>query len=343
MRRLLNTLYVTTQGAYLSREREEVVVQAEGATLLRVPIHTLEGIACFGQVSCSPWLIELCGKRGVDISFLSLYGRFWGRVVGPASGNVLLRREQYRQADDLCKSAEIARAIVAAKVANSRCVLQRAVRDYPDKPGTSDIEDAVHRLGLVLKELQKPIALDTVRGKEGEAARHYYACFDHLITVDGDDFRFTERSRRPPMDNINALLSFVYTLLMRDVASAVQVVGLDPQVGFLHRDRPGRPGLALDLMEELRAFVADRLTLSLVNRQQINGTGFRRSESGAVLMEEDTRKAVIIAYQKRKQDEIEHPFLDEKVPIGLLPFVQALLLARYLRGDIDGYPPFFWR
>ena len=343
MRRLLNTLYVTTQGSYLNREREEVVVQTEGATRLRVPIHTLEGIVCFGQVSCSPWLIELCGKRGVDITFLSLYGRFWGRVVGPASGNVLLRREQYRQADDLLKSAEIARAIVAAKVANSRGVLQRAVRDYPEKLGAVHLEDAVRRLGSVLKELQEPAALDTVRGREGEAARHYYAAFDHLIVVQGDDFRFTERSRRPPLDNINALLSFLYTLLMRDVASAVQAVGLDPQAGFLHRDRPGRLGLALDLMEELRSFVADRLALSLVNRQQITGAGFRRTESGAVVMEEGTRKEVIVAYQKRKQNEIEHPFLGEKVPIGLLPFTQSLLLARYLRGDIDGYPPFFWR
>ena len=318
-------------------------MQADGTTLLRVPIHTLEGIACFGQVGCSPWVIELCGRRGVDVSFLSQHGRFWGRVVGPASGNVLLRREQYRQADDLSKCAEIARAVVVAKVANSRTVLQRAVRDHPGNAGIRDVEDAAGRLGMVIRDLEEPTELDTVRGKEGEAARCYYSVFDHLITVPGDDFRFTERSRRPPLDNINALLSFLYTLLMRDTTSAVQTVGLDPQVGFLHRDRPGRPGLALDLMEEARSFLADRLALSLVNRQQIGASGFQRTESGAVLMDDQTRKEVIVAYQKRKQDEIQHPFLGEKVQVGLLPFVQALLLARYLRGDLDGYPPFFWR
>jgi CRISPR-associated protein Cas1 len=232
---------------------------------------------------------------------------------------------------------------VVAKVANSRTVLQRAVRDHPGNAGIRDVEDAAGRLGMVIRDLEEPTELDTVRGREGEAARCYYSVFDHLITVPGDDFRFTERSRRPPLDNINALLSFLYTLLMRDTTSAVQTVGLDPQVGFLHRDRPGRPGLALDLMEEARSFLADRLALSLVNRQQIGASGFQRTESGAVLMDDQTRKEVIVAYQKRKQDEIQHPFLGEKVQVGLLPFVQALLLARYLRGDLDGYPPFFWR
>lgn len=343
MRHLLNTLYVTTQGAYLCREGETVSVRVERETKLRLPIHTLAGIVCFGQVSCSPPLMRLCGERKVAISFLSEYGKFWARVEGPVSGNVLLRREQYRRADDANSSAAIARSVVVAKVANSRTVLLRAQRDHADTFGKPLLEDTVRHLGRVLDNLREIIPLDSVRGMEGEAARKYFSVFDHLITVQKDDFFLQTRSRRPPLDNMNSLLSFCYTLLTHDVASALETVGLDPAVGYLHRDRPGRPGLALDLMEEFRPFLADRLALSLVNLQQVRGKGFRRTETGAILMDDDTRKKVLVAYQKRKQEEIRHPFLDEKVTVGLLPYIQAMLLARYLRGDLDGYPPFIWK
>ena len=343
MKRLLNTLYVTTQGAYLSREGETVLVRVDGETKLRVPILTLGSIVCFGQVSCSPPLMGLCAERSVTISFLSGRGRFYARVQGPVSGNVLLRREQYRRADDEDFAAELARAMVVAKIANSRTALMRAVRDRPQDTGAGELSKAVQHLAALLKELDSPQPLDSVRGREGDAARRYFSVFDHLIVAQKEDFFFRERSRRPPLDNLNSLLSFLYTLLVHDVSAALEGVGLDPAVGYLHQDRPGRPGLALDMMEEFRPFLADRLALSLVNRQQVKGKGFGKTETGAVLMDEETRREVLVAYQNRKQEEIRHPFLGEKVAVGLLPHVQALLLARYLRGDLDGYPPFIWK
>lgn len=343
MRHLLNTLYVTTQNAYLARDGETVAVRVEHETRLRVPLHTLGGIICFGLVSCSPPLMQLCAERGVRISFLSEYGKFWARVEGPVSGNVLLRREQYRWSDDPEKSAGIARAVVIAKVANCRTVLLRVLRDHPEIAGGQEVKVAGEYLGRSLSLLQKPLTLDSVRGIEGDTARQYFSVFDHLILAQKDEFSFKERTRRPPLDNMNALLSFLYTLLAHDVRSALETVGLDPAVGFLHRDRPGRPSLALDLMEELRPVLADRLALSLVNRQQIKGKGFKTTETGAVTMDDETRKELLVAYQKRKQEELQHPFINEKVALGLLPFVQAMLLSRYLRGDLDGYPPYFWK
>lgn len=343
MRQLLNTLYVTTQGSYLARDGEAVVVRVEHETRLCVPIHTLGGIVCFGQVSCSPPLMGLCAERGVAISFLSQNGKFLARVHGPVSGNVLLRREQYRRADIPEASAAIARMAVIGKVANARAVLLRSLRDYPDAEKANGVRAAANRLRQVLNDLRQPVSLDEVRGLEGDAARTYFSVFDPLITAQKDGFFFRERSRRPPLDNLNALLSFVYTLLAHDVAAALETVGLDPAVGFLHRDRPGRPSLALDLMEELRPFFGDRLVLTLINRQQVRPQGFRKTESGGVLMDDATRKEVLVAYQKRKQEEIRHPFLEEKMEIGLLPHIQALLLARFLRGDLDAYPPFLWK
>lgn len=343
MRSLLNTLYVTTQGSYLSRDGETVLIRVQKETKLRIPIHTLGGIVCFGQVSCSPPLMELCGERNVAISFLSEHGRFYARVQGAISGNVLLRREQYRRADDLNLSADIARMMVIGKAANCRAVLLRAVRDYPDSSNVSTIEAAAGRLGHLVNDLRKAQPLDQVRGMEGDGARTYFGVFDHLITVQKDAFFFRERSRRPPLDNLNAMLSFGYTLLAHDVSAALETVGLDPAVGFLHRDRPGRPGLALDLMEELRPVLADRIVLSLINRQQMKPSGFRTTETGAVLMGDNTRREFLLAYQERKQEEIRHPFINEKVALGLLPHVQALLFARFLRGDLDAYPPFLWK
>ncbi len=342
MKHLLNTLYITTQGSYLARDGETVLVRADGETKLQVPVHTLGSIVCFGQVSCSPWLMGLCGERNVAISFLTEGGRFLARVLGPVSGNVLLRREQYRRADDRQTSAEIARSVVLAKIANSRTVLLRAAR-AGSVDGHADLAEAADRLLQHLRRLHEPLSLDTVRGMEGDAARTYFSVFNHLIVAQRKDFFFHERSRRPPLDNMNALLSFLYTLLVHDVAAALEGVGLDPAVGYLHRDRPGRQGLALDMMEELRPYLADRLALSLVNRRQIKGEGFERTATGSVVMDKETRKDVLVAYQKRKQEKVEHPFLQEKLAIGLLPHVQALLMARHLRGDVDGYVPFIWR
>ena len=343
MKHLLNSLYVTTQGAYLARDGETVAVRVERETRLRVPLHTLGGIVCFGQVSCSPPLMQLCAERGVKIAFLSEYGKFWSRVEGPVSGNVLLRRQQYRWADDGDKSAEIARAVVIAKVANQRTVLLRGLRDHPEMSGDQVMRSATDYLERQLATLRDPIPLESVRGIEGDAARCYFSVFEHLIVAEKDAFFFRERNRRPPLDNMNALLSFLYTILVHDVRSALETVGLDPAVGFLHRDRPGRPSLALDLMEELRPMLADRLALSLVNRRQIKGKGFKTTETGAMVMDDETRKEVLVAYQKRKQEELLHPFINEKIALGLLPHVQALLLSRYIRGDLDGYPPYFWK
>jgi CRISPR-associated protein Cas1 len=284
-----------------------------------------------------------CAERDVAVSFLSEHGRFLARVQGPVSGNVLLRREQYRRADDMAMSARIARSVLTGKVANSRTVLRRALRDHPKKVDNRPLEDAAGKLGHSLENIQSGLPLDTLRGIEGESAHTYFSVFDHLIVSQKDGFSFRERNRRPPLDRVNCLLSFIYTLLMHDMRSALESVGLDPAVGFLHRDRPGRPGLALDMMEEFRPFLADRLTLSLINLNQVKENGFTQSESGAVLMDDETRKAVLVAYQNRKQEEIYHPFIEEKVSIGLLFFIQALLLARFLRGDLDGYPPFIWK
>jgi CRISPR-associated protein Cas1 len=343
VKRLLNTLYVTTQGAYLTRESETVMVRVDGETKFKVPIHMLGSVVCFGQVSCSPPLMEMCAKWHVSISFLSEYGKFWARVEGPVSGNVLLRREQYRRADNPVTSAEIARSVVIAKIANCRTVLLRAARERPEDCAAPYLTQATNYLGQLLKRLDAPAALEVVRGIEGDAAKNYFSVFNHLITAQKEDFIFHERNRRPPLDNVNAIMSFMYTILAHDVASALETVGLDPAVGYLHRDRPGRPSMALDMMEEFRPYLADRLVLSLINRQQIKGSGFRKTETGAVLMDDETRKEVLVNYQKRKQEEIQHPFLGEKVAIGLLPYVQAMLMARYLRGDLDGYPPFIWK
>ncbi|MCX5826159.1 MAG: type I-C CRISPR-associated endonuclease Cas1c [Deltaproteobacteria bacterium] len=344
MKKHLNTLFVTTQGAYLAKEGETIVVKVEREVRLRLPVHTIGGIVCFGNVSCSPFLMGFCAENSVGISFLTEHGRFLARVQGPVSGNVLLRREQYRRADDPQTSADVARSVLTGKIANSRTVLQRALRDHADKMAADEVGFAVKRLSNYLDLLNQDKPLDILRGFEGDAAHIYFSVFDHLIVAQKKDFSFQERNRRPPLDNVNALLSFIYTLLVHDIRSALETVGLDPAVGFLHRDRPGRPSLALDMMEEFRPFLADRLALSLINRQQIQGKGgFQKSDSGAVLMTDETRKTLLVAYQERKQEEILHPFLDEKVTIGLLFHTQALLMARYLRGDLDGYPPFIWK
>lgn len=337
MKKLLNTLYVSTQGIYLHREGETVVARLDREPKLRLPIHTLSGIVCFGNVLCSPFLLGLCGERGVQVSFLTEHGRFLARVSGAVSGNVLLRREQVRRADNPAASLAIARSFVLGKLANSRTVMQRALRDHgPD----AALETAVNTLANAIRRAGEADDIDILRGIEGEAANAYFGAFDSMIVAQKECFHMTGRSRRPPLDPLNALLSFLYTLLAHDCTAALEGVGLDPQMGFLHALRPGRPSLALDQMEEFRSVLADRVALSLINLKQINARSFTTSESGAVVMKDDDRKNVLKAWQQKKQESLQHPFLDEKVQIGLLPHAQALLLARHLRGDLDAYPPF---
>ncbi len=348
MKTHLNTLYVTTQGSYLAQRGETVAVRIEGKTRAQLPLHNLDGIVCFGRVACSPALLGTCAERGVAISFLTERGRFLASVRGFSHGNVLVRRRQYRLADDPAVALDVARRIVLAKVANSRTVLIRAVRDADgdiNAPRVADLERGGTRLGASVHELRGAETLDGVRGLEGEAATHYFGAFDALLSpsASADAFRFTRRSRQPPLDPINALISFLYTLVLHDVRSACEAAGLDACVGFLHADRPGKPSLALDLMEELRAYVADRLAFTLINRRQIAADGFQRLDNGAVAMDDATRKTVLTAYQQRKRETLTHPFLNESTTVGMLPHLQALLMVRWIRGDIDAYPPFLWK
>lgn len=343
MRRLLNTLYVTMPEAYLACDGENVLIRVKDEIKFRVPVHNLEGIVCFGFTGASPKLMRLCCERGVAISFLTEYGRFMGRVTGSVSGNVLLRRTQYRWSDDEGMAARLSRRFIAAKIVNCRAVLHRALRDHPGAVDEEAMRSALRWLAGMPARLERAADGDVIRGIEGEAAHLYFANFNQLVLCQKDAFRLEDRNRRPPTDRINALLSFLYTLLAHEVVAALESVGLDPQVGFLHRDRPGRPSLALDVMEELRPHFADRLAVTLINRNQISSGGFVVKESGAVIMDDDTRKEVLTAWQKRKQEEIVHPYLETKIPLGLVPYVQALLLARHMRGDLEDYPPFIWK
>jgi len=343
LKKLLNTLFVTSQGSYLSKDGECIVVRFESGEKKRFPVHVFDGVVCFGNVLCSPFLLGHCADKGIAVSFLTERGRYLAAVQGPQNGNILLRREQYRRADDPMASAKIARSILAGKIANSRTVLRRCLRDYPERIDLDRLRSAVSILDGGAHRLRVDIGLDESRGLEGLAANAYFGVFDELILCKDKTFCFNGRVRRPPLDKVNCLLSFAYTLLAHDVRSALEASGLDPQAGFLHRDRPGRPGLALDMMEEFRSFLADRLVLSLINRGEVDGKGFVAKESGAVLMNDETRKVVLTAWQKKKSTEIMHPFIKERIPLGLAFHVQARLLSRYLRGDIDGYPPFFWK
>lgn len=343
MRRLLNTLYVTQPNSYLACEGENVLVRFDGETRFRMPIHNLEGIVCFGYAGASPGLMHLCCERGVALSFLTEQGRFMGRVSGGVTGNVLLRRTQYRWADDMLIRQRISKRFLLGKILNNRAVLARSLRDHPDAIPADVGTQASQHLMYIATHLEKSVDIPQLMGMEGDAAKTYFSCFNDMILSNKDLFRFDERNRRPPIDRVNAMLSFAYTLLTHEVVAALESVGLDPQVGFLHGERPGRPSLALDLMEELRPHLADRLVLTLINRQQVAPEGFVCKENGAVLMDEDTRKIVITHWQKRKAEELVHPYLGEKIPLGLIPYTQAILLARHLRGDIEDYPPFIWK
>ena len=342
MKRLNNVLYVTSPDAYLALDGETIVVRKDAHESWRLPLHNLENIVCFAYQGVSPALMGACAERNIGLTFLDQNGRFRARVSGKTRGNVLLRKKQYQISEDHDLRTPIAASFVYGKVYNSRKVLERALRDHAILIDVEAVKKASTALKDALTAVSRSSSVEALMAIEGNAASVYFSVFDHLILHQKDDFHFGERSRRPPRNVMNALLSFLYTLLTNEAVSALETVGLDPYVGFLHADRPGRPSLALDLMEELRPVCADRLALSLVNRKQIVAKGFTHKESGGVVMDDDTRKIVIGAWQERKKEEILHPFLKERIPFGLILYAQAMLLARHLRGDLDAYPPFFW-
>lgn len=343
MRQLLNTLYVTTAPSYLHLDHETVRMEVEGDTRAQVPLHHLGAIVCFGNVLISPALMGRCADDGRAVVLMSRNGRFRARVHGPQSGNILLREAQFDLARSASACTDIARAVVAGKVQNSRRLVVRAAREIDDANRQADLRTAAQHLARIVNYLKAADSIDEVRGLEGEAAKTYFGVLSHMVRQQRTHFEMTRRSRRPPRDPFNAVLSFLYTLLLNDCNAAAEGVGLDVQMGFLHAPRPGRPSLGLDLMEELRAPVADRLALTLINRRQLTPRDFRSCEGGAVLLNDEGRKTVIQAYQERKQDEVTHPFLDRSMAIGLIPHAQARLLARTLRGDMDSYIPYLTR
>ena len=346
MRPMLNTLYVTTEGAWLRKDGENVVMEVDGTERARLPIHMLGGLVCLGRALVSPPLLGYCAERGICVSFLSPQGKFLARVEGPVSGNVLLRRTQYRLVDDPAQCGLLVRHVLVGKVHNQRAVLGRGLRDHGDKlaaEALAKLEHAHLRLARIIDKLLMETDADQLRGLEGEAASVYFDAFGLLLRTEDETLRFEGRSRRPPLDPINAVLSMLYTLLTHDCRGALETVGLDPAVGFLHRDRPGRPSLALDLMEEFRPVLADRLALSLFNRKQLVARDFRKMDNGAVLLQDDARKLLLTSYQERKRDELQHSFVGERAPMGMFPYLQAQLLARHIRGDLDAYPPFLWK
>jgi CRISPR-associated protein Cas1 len=343
MKKHLNTLYITTQGTYLHKERETIAVRVEGKDKAKLPIHNIESIVCFGNVTCSPFLLGHCAENNVSVSFLTEYGRFLGKVSGPVNGNVLLRREQYRWADDAQKSLDVAKFILTGKIINSRNVLRRFIRDNKNSKEIEQVKRIEVSIQKEFNNLHTISCMEELRGLEGLVANKYFSVFNHMILQNKADFNFSSRNRRPPLDRINALLSFLYVMVMHDIRSALETVGLDPAVGFLHRDRPGRYGLALDMMEEFRSFFTDRLVLSLVNLKKVNSGHFRVTDSGAVLLNDEGKKIVLTSFQEKKDEEIYHPYIEEKCKYGRLFHIQAMLMARWIRGDIKGYPPFFWK
>lgn len=343
MKQLLNTLFVTSEDVYLSLEGENVLANRDKEVVARYPLHTLQSIVSFSYSGASPALMGACAQKGIGLAFCTPRGRFLARVCGENNGNVLLRREQYRTADDSLRSCAIARNMIFGKLSNSAAVLQRTVRDHGPRVTECGLEDAVSILRGLQPQVLEQRELDGLRGLEGVGASAYFGVFDHLLLSRKEDFFFHGRSRRPPLDRVNAMLSFAYSLLAHDCASALESVGLDSYVGFLHRDRPGRESLALDLMEELRPCMADRFVLTLVNNRMIKPEDFQAQDSGAVLLTEDGRKKFLKTWQERKRDTLTHPYLNEKMSWGMIPYVQSLLLARHLRGDLEAYPPFLWK
>lgn len=343
MKKLLNTLYVTSQDHYLSLDGENVVILDKEKEVGRVPLHNLEAIVSFGYRGASPALMGGCAKRNISLCFVSPQGRFQARVTGEVRGNVVLRRRQYDVSGDEALSLGIARNCITGKVFNSRWVLERATRDHELQVDVEKLKQASNFLRQSLDYIRKCENMAQLRGYEGEAASIYFGVFGQLILQQKKDFTFTGRNKRPPLDNVNAMLSFVYTLLTNTIASALETVGLDPYIGFMHTDRPGRVSLALDLIEELRPVLADRFVLTMINRKIVTARDFTKKEDGAVLMSDDARRNLLTEWQNKKKEVITHPYLEEKVEWGMIPYVQSMLLARYLRGDIDEYPPFFWK
>lgn len=343
MKKLLNTLYITTPDRYLSLDGENIVISADRTEIGRVPLHNLERIMAFGCSGASPALMAKCVSECRELVFMSRSGRFLARAEGEVNGNVLLRRRQYRVADDQDQCLNITRNIISAKLYNSRWTIERTARDHPMRINTEAFRNKSLYLKEAIENAMKAESSDSLRGIEGEAASVYFSVFDDMILQQKDDFRFSGRNRRPPLDRVNALLSFTYSLCTGMCTSALEAVGLDPYVGFLHTDRPGRRSLALDLLEEFRAVMCDRFVLTQINKRTISPNHFILREDGAVLLNDEGRRLILTAWQNRKNDEIRHPFLDEKVQWGMIPYTQALLLARYLRGDLDAYPPFLWK
>ena len=343
MKRLLNTLYIMSNNRYLSLDGENVVILEEQKEIGRIPLHNLQSIITFGYTGASPALMGACAQRNIDVSFMSGNGRFLARVSGEVKGNVTLRKQQYRISEDRNQSIRIARNFIVGKVYNARWVLERAARDYPMRLDADKLKEKSSILYRSLENIRNCDNAASLLGLEGEAASVYFSVFDELILQQKEDFVFQGRNKRPPLDNVNAMLSFAYTLLAGMCGAALEGVGLDPYVGFYHTDRPGRMSLALDLMEELRSVMADRFVLTLINKKVIKNNYFHKKENGAVILDEEGRKVVLSAWQSKKQDTIKHPFLDEKIEWGMVPHVQAMLLARFLRGDLDEYPPFLWK
>ncbi len=343
VKKLLNTLYVTSTNRYLFLDGENVVILEDQEEIGRVPLHNLEGIVTFGYTGASPALMGACAERNIDLSFMSGNGRFLARVSGEVRGNVTLRKEQYRISEQKKESIKIARNFITGKVYNAKWVLERAARDYPLRLDVDRIKEKSAFMSGNLPKIRECEDAERLLGIEGESASLYFSVFDELILQQKDEFSFGGRNKRPPLDNVNAMLSFAYTLLTGMCASALESVGLDPYVGFYHTDRPGRVSLALDLMEELRSVMADRFVLTLINKKIIGASGFSKKESGAVIMDDDTRRQFLSHWQDKKKETITHPFLAEKMEWGLVPYVQAMLLARYIRGDLDEYPPFLWK
>ena len=343
MKKLQNTLYVTSPEAYLSLDGENVVVRSGDDTLGRVPLHNLEDIVSFGFRGASPALMGACAEHGIGLCFLTRHGRFLARVCGPVQGNVLLRTAQLRTADDAARAIPIAQMFLTGKIYNGRWLLEHFRRDHPMRLDTDAVGESIDQMKAALRLIPTASSCDALMGIEGIAAKAYFAAFPRLILRNQDDFPFDGRSRRPPLNPVNALLSFTYTLLGNEIAGALESVGLDPAVGFLHTLRPGRKSLALDLLEELRAPLADRFVLSQINLGTVTRKDFEQKENGAFYLRDDARRAFLAAWQKRKQETLTHPYLKEKLPWGLVPYAQAMLLSRYLRGDLDAYPPFLWK
>ncbi|WP_214803500.1 type I-C CRISPR-associated endonuclease Cas1c [Exiguobacterium sp. s194] len=343
MKKMLNTLFVNQSDAYLALEGGNIVVKKDDEILGRVPLHNLEGIVTFGYTGASPALMGYCAENNVPLTFMTKNGRFLARVIGESKGNVVLRKTQYRQSDCEIQSSRLARNFILGKVYNQKWMLERTTRDYPMRIDVARFKETSQYFSRKLIEIRECEDLERLRGLEGKVAVHYNQLFDDMILQQKEDFMFKGRSRRPPLDRVNAMLSFAYSLLARDTGAALEAVGLDAYVGFLHRERPGRISLALDLMEELRGIYADRFVLSLINMKVIQAKHFIQKENGAVLMTEEGRKVFLFSWQKKKQEMIQHPYLKEKMMWGLVPYAQALLLARHLRGDLEEYPTFLYK